>query len=104
MGVLVEGMDAQDALKAISQVKFDEKIRLEKTELTEEEIKELAEEKKHLEEEMKKKRAEFEATAKAIMQQMSSVKDMKKIRTKLQEAGVPMPIINELAPLEEAKK
>lgn len=104
MGILVEGMPAPEALKAIDEGKFDEKIKAEKTELSEEEKKHLAEEKKRLEEEMKQKRAEFEGIAKDIMKQMSSVKDVKKIRAKMQEGGVPMPIINELAPLEEAKK
>lgn len=104
MGIMVEGMPANEALKAIAEGKFDEEITSGKTELTEEEKKQLEEEKKRLQEEIEKKRAEFEALGKDIMKQMSSVKDMKKIRTKLQEAGIPMPIINELAPLEEEKK
>ncbi len=104
MGILIEGMTAQEALKAISEGKFDEKIKSGKTELTEEEKKHLAEEKARLAEEMKKQRAEFEASAKAILKQMSSVKDMKKVRNKMQEAGIPMTIINELAPLEVKKK
>jgi large subunit ribosomal protein L11 len=103
MGILVEGMPAPEALKAIDEGKFDEKIIAGKTELSEEEKQHLAEEKKKLEEEMQKKRAEFEGIGKEVMKQMGSVKDMKKIRAKMQEAGVPMPIINELAPLEEAK-
>jgi len=104
MGIMVEGKPAYEALKEIAEGKFDEKISSGKTELTEEELKELEEEKKRLAEEMEKKRAEYEALGKDIMNQMSSVKDMKKIQNKLKEAGIPMPIINELAPLETEKK
>ncbi len=104
MGILVEGMLIPDAIKAVNEGKFDEQITSGKTELTEEELKAQAEEKARMAEELKVKRTQFEATAKEIIAQMSSVKDMKKIRARLQEAEVPMVIINELAPLEEAKK
>lgn len=104
MGVMVEGMRAPQALQAIKEGKFDEEIKAEKTELTAEEIKKQAEEKKRLAEELKKKRAQYEATANAIKKQMSSVKDMKKVRTKMQDAGVPLVIINEIAPLDVKKK
>ncbi len=44
MGILVEGMPAQDALKAIDEGKFDEEITSGKTEISEEEKQRLAEE------------------------------------------------------------
>jgi large subunit ribosomal protein L11 len=102
MGVLVEGMDAQDALKAIAEGKYDEKISSGKTELTEEELKAQEEEQKKMQEELEKRRAEFETKAKDILSKFE--KDLKKGRKALQEAGIPQVIINELAPEEEQKK
>ena len=98
MGILVEGMPAPDALKAIDEGKFDEKIKSGRTELTEEEKQHLAEEKKRLQEEMETKRADFEVTAKGIMQKIT---DNKKARKAMVEAGIPQPIIDELAPEEK---
>ena len=103
MGLLVEGMPAQDALKAIDEGKYDEKIASGKTELSEEEKARLAEEKKRLQEEMEARRAEFEAKAKGIMSQLEG-KENRKIRSALQEAGIPQPIINELAPEEKKEE
>lgn len=105
MGIMVEGMFAVDALKAIDEGKFDEKISSGKTELTEEEKKKLEEEKKKLAEELEKQRAEFEGKAKEILKQFEK-KDNKFIRAKMAEIGIPIKIINELAPEEkkEGKK
>ena len=105
MGVLVEGMIAQEALKAIAEGKFDEKIKSGRTELTAEEKARVEEEKKKLQEEMEARRAEFETKAKGILKELEG-KENKKIRSAMAEAGIPMPIINELAPAEkeEAKK
>jgi large subunit ribosomal protein L11 len=99
MGVMVEGMDAQGALKAIAEGQFDEKISSGKTELTEEEKKIQEEEKKKMQEEVEKRRAEFEGRAKAILSKFE--KDNKKARKAMAEAGIPMVIINELAPEEK---
>jgi large subunit ribosomal protein L11 len=101
MGVLVEGMPAQEALKAIDEGKFDEQISSGKTELTEEELKAQEEEQKKMQEELEKKRAVFEAQAKDILSKFE--KDNKKARKNMEEAGIPMVIINELAPVEEKK-
>ena len=103
MGILIEGMNAQEALKAISEGKFDEKIKSGRTELTEEEKVRVEEEKKKLQEEMEAKRAEFETKAKVILQEMEG-KENKKIRTAMAEGGIPMPIINELAPIEKVEE
>lgn len=100
MGILVEGMPAQEALKAIDEGKFDSEIAAEKTEISEEEKAQLAEEKKKLQEEMAERRAEFETKAKAIMKDLEG-KENRKIRTAMQEAGIPQPIIDELAPEEK---
>lgn len=101
MGMLVEGMPAQDALKAIEEGKFDEKIASGKTELSQEERQRLEEEKKKLQEEMEKRRAEFEEQAKGIMKTMEG-QEAKKIRTAMAEAGIPQKIQDELVPLEKA--
>ncbi len=100
MGVMVEGMDAQGALQAISEGKFDEKIIAGKTELTAEELKEQEEERKKMQEELEAKREQFERQAKQIL---AKSKDSKKARKVMEDAGIPMVIINEIAPVEEKK-
>ena len=102
MGILVEGMPAQEALKAIDEGKFDEKISSGKTELSEEEKKHLEEEKVRLAAEMESRRKEFEAQAKVILKEMKD--DPRKSRKRMIEVGIPMPIINELAPAEDKSK
>src|SRR3989338_8249218 len=71
MGILVEGKPAKETLRDIEAGIFDEEIRLEKTELTAEELAKLEEEKKKLAEVVAKRRAEFEKIAKEIIAQMS---------------------------------
>lgn len=100
MGILVEGMNAQDALRAIDAGQFDQKIKLGRTELTAEEKAKLEEEKQRLHEEMEKRRAEFEAKAKTMLKEMEG-KENKKIRTAMLDAGIPIKIVDELAPAEK---
>ena len=100
MGVKVEGSDAPEALKRVEQGEFDQKIKEEKTELSAEELKELEEEKKKLAEELEKKKAEFEKAAKEIIAGMEG-KEPGQIRSKLAEAKIPQPIIDELVPAEK---
>ena len=102
MGILVEGMIAQEALKAIEEGKFDSEIKAEKTEISEEEKAKLEEEKKKLQEELEKRRSEFEIKAKEILKLFE--KDNKKARKAMEEAGIPQPIIDELAPLESKEE
>jgi large subunit ribosomal protein L11 len=102
MGILVEGMPAPEALKAIDEGKFDEEITSGKTEISEEEKAKLAEDKKRLQEEIAEKRAEFEVLAKSIIKELEG-KENKKIRATMAERGVPQPIIDELAPAEDKK-
>jgi large subunit ribosomal protein L11 len=102
MGVMVEGMDAQGALAAIDAGQFDAKISSGKTELTEEEMKAQEEERKKMQEELEKRRSEFEGKAKGILAKFA--KDLKKARKAMTDEGIPMVIINELAPEEEKKK
>lgn len=100
MGIKVEGVPANEALKLVDEGKFDQEIKAEKTELSEEEKKKLEEERKKLQEEMEKRRAEFTAQAKEIISQMEG-QEKNKIRSKLAELKIPQPIINELVPEEK---
>jgi len=101
MGILVEGVPAVDAIKQVNEGKFDEEIKLEKTELSEEEKKKLEEEKKKLAAEIEKRRKKFESLAKKIID-TSKGKSRGEIKTKLVEAKVPLELIEELLPVEGA--
>ena len=100
MGILVEEMPAQDALKVEARGRFDEKILSGKTELSQEEKTELEVEKKRLQENLEKRRVEFEVKAKVILKSFEG-KDSKKIRKEMADAGIPQTIIDELSPLEK---
>jgi len=100
MGILVEGLPAQETLQAIATGKFDAKITSGRTELTVEEKQKLAEEKKRLHDEMERRRAEFEAKAKAMLKENEG-KEPKKIRQMMSEVGIPQKIIDELIPPEK---
>ncbi len=103
MGVLVEGMPAQDALKAIAEGKFDAKIKSGRTELTAEELKHQQQEKVRLQKELEKQKAEFETRAKELVK-ANEGKEPKKIRSALLEAGIPIKIVDELVPPEAKEK
>lgn len=103
MGILVEGMPAQDALKAIAEGKFDAKIKAGRTELTAEELKHIQEEKIRLQKELERQKAEFETRAKELVKAHEG-KEPKKIRTALLEAGIPIKIVDELVPPEAKEK
>tara|TARA_Y100000034_G_scaffold48575_1_gene59987 strand:- start:1109 stop:1843 length:735 start_codon:yes stop_codon:yes gene_type:complete len=99
MGILVEGVPAQETLKLVAEGKFDTEIKEEKTEISAEEMKELEEEKKRLAAEIEKKRVVFEAKATEIMQQMEG-KPRNQIKTRMVEAKIPQKIIDEKLPVE----
>ncbi|MDP3765922.1 MAG: hypothetical protein Q8R04_05400, partial [Nanoarchaeota archaeon] len=99
MGILVEGKPAKETIKDVEAGLFDEEIRLEKTELTAEELAKLEEEKKRLAEELAKRKAEFEKIAKEIIAQMTG-KPRGEIKAKLVLAGIPDDMIKELLPVE----
>ncbi|MBW3015281.1 50S ribosomal protein L11 [Candidatus Woesearchaeota archaeon] len=103
MGILVEGVDAKQAVQLVNEGKFDKEIKEEKTELSAEELKELEEEKKRLAKEMEERRAEFEAAAKAIMKEMEG-KEKGAIKAKMVEAKIPQAIIDELIPPEKKEE
>lgn len=101
MGVLVEGIQAKDAITLVNEGKFDEEIKAEKTELTAEEIKQLEAEKLRLAEEAK---ARHEAVLKLANEILASMvgKDKPAIKAKMREAKIPETIIAELLPSEKA--
>ena len=101
MGILVEGKPARETMRDVEAGKFDEEIRLEKTELTAEELAKLEEEKKRLAEELAKRKAEFEKIAKAIIAELAG-KPRGEIKVKLVAAGIPDDMIKELLPVEGA--
>ncbi|MBU0667009.1 MAG: 50S ribosomal protein L11 [Nanoarchaeota archaeon] len=105
MGVEVEGVQARKAIALINEGNFAEKISSGKTELTQDELKILEEEKKHFQEEIEKKRVMYEKTANEIIASMTG-KESNVIRKKLQEAEIPDVIIHQLVPeeKEEGKK
>ncbi len=103
MGILVEGMPAHEAINAIDAGQFDAEIKAEKTELSQAELAKLQEERKKLQEELERRRAEFEAKGKAIIAGMAG-QENKKIRTAMAEAGIPLKIIDELAPQEKKEE
>jgi len=101
MGILVEGKDPHEALKDIDNGKFDEKIKARKTELSEEELKKLAEEREKMAEELAKAHEAEEAKAKDIIGQMKG-KDASDIKHRLKEEGISIVVINRLMPAEGA--
>ncbi len=102
MGILVEGMPAPEALKAINAGRFDEKIKAGKTEISAEEKARLEEERRRLHEEMERRRAEFEVKGKEIMKAFEN--EPRKARKAMEEAGIPQKIIDELVPEEKKEE
>lgn len=106
MGIAVEGMPAKEALRAVDQGRFDDKILAEKTELSEEEKKRLEEQKARLEAELAQKKAEFETRAKELMGKMKGKTD-EEIKEAMKKQGIPQEIINQVISTkkkEEAEK
>ena len=94
----------------IDQGAFAEEIKAEKTELSAEELKALEVKRQKLLAEIEERKAEYEATAKKIIEEMSG-QPRGTTKAKLVEAKVPTAIIDALLPVEttaaatpEAKK
>jgi large subunit ribosomal protein L11 len=96
LGVKVEGVHAQQALRRVEQGEFDQKIASGKTELSAEELKELATERKALQAELEKKHAAQEKQAKDILDSLGG--DIPKARKKMEESGIDETIIDKIAP------
>jgi large subunit ribosomal protein L11 len=101
LGMLVEGMQAKDAIKAVEAGKFDDEIKAEKTELSAEELKKLQEEKKRLQEEVEKRHADELKKATDIVESLKG-KEKSAIKAKLHEAGISEDLIKKLLPTEIA--
>jgi large subunit ribosomal protein L11 len=101
MGVMVEGKDAREIIKEINAGGFKALIESGKTELSAEELKTLEEEKKHLQEDLERRRHEYEATADTILKEMEG-KPRNEIKKRMVEAGLPESIMHEKLPAEAA--
>jgi large subunit ribosomal protein L11 len=88
VGVMCEGRPAKQLIADINNGQFVDKINSGKTEISAEELKALEEEKKHLQEELAKKRAEFEVKADEIVKLMEG-KTANAVKKKMIEAGIP---------------
>ncbi len=103
IGVMVEEVTAGEAIDLVNQGKFDAEISAEKTEISDEEQKELEAERLRFKKELEEKRAVFEAQAKKIIEE-NAKKEPSQIKKALEEAKIPSEIINKLAPKDDAKK
>jgi large subunit ribosomal protein L11 len=92
MGILVAGVNAPEAIKQVNEGKFDHEISTEKTQLTDDELKILNEEKAKLHADMEKRMVALEAQAKSIITANKS-KESNKIKSALKEANIPAHII-----------
>ena len=97
MGIMVEGKAAPEAIVEINEGMYDQKIKLQKTELTKEELKALEEERKRLHAEIEARRAEFEAKAKSILATMEGKTRAEK-KAAMVQAGLPEAIIKQFLP------
>lgn len=101
MGILIEGKPAKDVLKDIKAGAFKDKILSGKTTLTAEELKKLEEERKSLQEKIKKMHDQYVTQAKAIVA-ANTGKENRAIRKALIDAAIPIEICNEVCPEEKA--
>lgn len=103
MGIMVEGKAAQEAFVEINEGLYDQKIKLQKTELSKEELKELEEERKRLHAEIEARRAEFESKAKSVLATMEGKTRAEK-KAAMVTAGLPEAIIKQFLPQDEPAK
>jgi len=95
MGILVEGVEAKDAIGRVDAGEFDEKIASGKTELTDAELKELEEEKIKMKADFEKQKAGWKAQAEAIIAPLKKASEMKK---QCAAAKIPAEIYEPLIP------
>lgn len=103
IGIKIEEVTAEQAIKQVNEGKFDQEIIAEKTEITAEEQKQIEEERKKLNKELEEKRTIYEEKAKKIISQ-NEKKSPEQIRKALEDANIPNQIIAKLAPKVENKK
>jgi len=99
MGVLVEGKPAIETIADINKGMFAEQIKAEKTELSADDLKKIEVQKKKLQEELTKRKAQFEAQAKQVIEQLAG-QPRGTIKAKLVELKIPAAIIDALLPAE----
>lgn len=102
MGIKVEEVSAEEAIKMVDEGKFDAEIKAEKTEISAEEQKEIEAERIKLQKELEEKRAQFEAQAKVIVE-ANQGKEPNQIKKALEEAKLPDEIVNKFTPKDEEK-
>ncbi len=95
MGILVQGLDPKIAVKKVDEGMFDKEIKLEKTELTAEDIKHLEAEKIRLAAEAEKRHAAEEAAANQIAKEMEG-KPTGLIKAKMHEVGISKTVIDKI--------
>ncbi|MFT4249849.1 MAG: 50S ribosomal protein L11 [Candidatus Woesearchaeota archaeon] len=102
MGILVEGDNAQAALKRIEQGEFDKKISARRTEISAEDLKEMEEEKLRLQAELEEKREEYmEMAQERITSLEAEGKTRDEIKAALALTDIPTQIVEEALPEEE---
>lgn len=101
MGVMVEGLDAREAIQKINEGMFKDQIASGKTELSAEALKELDAKRNALKEQLEKKKAEFTARAKEIIEKNKN-QTRATIKAKLVDVRIPAQLIEELLPAETA--
>jgi large subunit ribosomal protein L11 len=105
MGIMIEEMKVADFIKQVNEGKFDKGILSGKTELTEEEKKEMEAKKAELAKKHKEMHDKYAGKAKEIIEQHKG-EENRLVRKALHDADIPEQVINELAPEEKepAKK
>ncbi len=104
MGLLVEGVSGEQAIKLVDQGKFDAKIQAKKTELTAEELHELELEKKRLEDEKKKRLEDEKKKAQLLMDTELKGKTAEEARRRLEKEGISSSILDEMFGVKAAKQ
>ncbi len=99
MGVMIEGKRAVETIADINKGSYAEEIKAEKTELSAAELKELEEKRQKLLADIEKRKAEFLAIGKQLMESMAG-QPRGSIKAKMVEAKIPTTIIEELLPVE----
>lgn len=106
-GVLVEDKDPRKVVKEIDKGKYDEEIKNEKTELTEEEKEELRKEKEKMKEKMEEMEEEWKEKAEEMIKKMEGEEEeysRDDMVEKLKAEDIPYEIIEELLPEEEGEE
>jgi len=96
-GIKVEEVSPREAIDLVNSGKFDKEIKEEKTEISAEEMKQIEAERIRLQKELEEKRTHYENMAKGILKEFEG-KPIEEARKAMEVAGVPLLIINKIAP------